>query len=166
MKAINLPAKALVKVLVGQEVQVDPSIQGTFLLVANENTEKGLPSAMAAAVADIAIGQVQLQRLVHPLRVAVDQPDWLPYQFDESFLTVEPHNWFGPEAIVLEKRFGDFAKTYKGKRSPDGRIPKEAVPKELVEPLLIEDAYWSAYAKFVNDPDGSFKQNLKPVFGQ
>ncbi|MBS9336140.1 hypothetical protein [Fructobacillus papyrifericola] len=166
MKAINLPAKELVKVLVGQEVNVDPSIQGTFLLVASENQEKGLPSAMAAAVADIAIGQVQLQKLVHPLKVAVDQPDWVPYQFDESFLTVEPHNWFGPEALVLEKRFADFVKNYQGEKRPDGAIPKKAFPKELVEPLLIEDNYWAAYANFVNDPDGSFKKNLKPLFGE
>ncbi|MBS9334571.1 hypothetical protein LQZ24_00775 [Fructobacillus sp. M1-13] len=163
MKAINIPANELVKVLCGQEVQVDPTIRGSFLLVAKENTEKGLPSAMAAAIADIAIGQVQLQKLVHPLRVSVDQPDWQPYQFDERFLTVEPHNWFGPEAIVLEKRFNDFLKHYDGELI-NGRVPQDAVPAELVKPLLIEDAYWATYAKFINDPDGEFKKNLKPIF--
>ncbi|MFC4760387.1 hypothetical protein [Fructobacillus durionis] len=164
MKAINIPAKELMRVLVGQEVNVDQHIQGTFLLVAEENSEKGLPSGMAAAIADIAIGQVQLQKLVHPLRVAVDQPAWVPYQFDESFLSVEPHNWFGPEAIVLEKRFADFVKNYKGPRDEKGSIPRSKMPKELAEPLLIEDAYWADYLKYANDPDGELKRQLKPIF--
>lgn len=166
MKAINIPSKELVKILIGQEVKVEPAIQGSFLLVAEENKENGLPSAMAAAIADIAIGQIQLQKLVHPLRVAVDQPNWVPYQFDETFLTVEPHNWFGPEAIVLEKRFQDFAKSYKGKHDENGRIPSTAVPSELAKPLLVEDSYWAAYANFVNDPDGQFKKQLRPIFSE
>ncbi|CAK1232200.1 hypothetical protein [Fructobacillus fructosus] len=164
MQAINIPANELIKVLVGQDVSVDQTIQGSFLLVAEENHDEGLPSAMAAAVADIALGHVQLQKLVHPLRVAVNQPIWTPYQFDESFLTAEPHNWFGPEAIVLEKRFEDFTKSYKGPRDANGRIPSNQVPDEIAKPLLIEDAYWAAYAHFVNDPNEQFKKQLRPIF--
>lgn len=164
MKAINIPAETLMKVLVGQEVKVNENIRGVYLLVAKENNHPGLPSAMAACVADIALGQVQLQKLVRPLNIAVDQPDWQAYEVDESFFTAEAHNWFGPEAIVIEKRFEDFQKEYDGKRDEQGRIPKDAFPEELVKPLLQADAYWASYKKYVNDPDGTFKEKLKPFF--
>ncbi|MBS9338027.1 hypothetical protein G6R29_00040 [Fructobacillus sp. M2-14] len=166
MKAINIPAETLMKVLVGQEVKVNENIKGVFLLVAKENKQPGLPSGMAACVADIALGQVQLQKLVHPLNIAVDQPDWQPYEVDESFFSAEAHNWFGPEAIVIEKRFEDFQKEYEGTRDDQGRIPRDAFPDDLAKPLLQEDAYWASYKKFVNDPDGTLSEQFKPFFSE
>ncbi|GAP00530.1 hypothetical protein [Fructobacillus ficulneus] len=164
MQAINVTPAELLNVLAGQEVTADEKMTGQFLLVAKENNQTNLPSAMAGAIADIALGQVQLQALVHPLKIAVAQPDWAPYQIDEAFLTKEPHNWFGPEAIVIEKRFDDFTKEYNGTRDSNGGIPRTAIPKNIAEPLLIEDAYWAAYKTFVNDPDGSFAEQIQPFF--
>lgn len=164
MQAINITPTELLNVLAGQEVTADEKMTGQFLLVAKENQDLHLPSAMAGAVADIALGQVQLQTLVHPMKIAVDLPDWTPYQIEESFLTKEPHNWFGPEAIVIEKRFDDFTKEYEGPRDDRGGIPRTAIPKNIAEPLLIEDAYWAAYKTFVNDPDGSFAKQIVPFF--
>ncbi|GAP02264.1 hypothetical protein FPFC_011430 [Fructobacillus pseudoficulneus] len=164
MQAINITPVDLLNVLAGQEVTADENMTGQFLLVAKENSEKHLPSAMAGAIADIALGQVQLQSLVHPMKIAVDLPDWTPYQVEESFLTKEPHNWFGPEAIVIEKRFDDFTKEYSGSRDDKGGIPQSQIPKNIAEPLLIEDAYWAAYKNFVNDPDGSFAEQITPFF--
>ncbi|MDF7636808.1 hypothetical protein PT274_00830 [Leuconostocaceae bacterium ESL0958] len=166
MKAINIPAQDLMKVIAGQNVAANEQIRGEFLLVAASNDHDQLPSAMAGAIADIALGQVQLQALVHPLRIDVDQPLWTAYTVEDDFIKKERHNWFGPEALVIEKRFADFLKDYQGPRDTDGRVPASAVPKEIAEPLLLSDAYWQAYANFVNDPDGRFKAQIKPIFSR
>lgn len=58
----------------------------------------------------------------------------------------------------------DFINSYDGPVTEDGAIPRQYIPDNIAEPIILSDKYWQDYASFVNDPDGNFAKQIKPIF--
>ncbi|MCT3048866.1 hypothetical protein [Leuconostoc mesenteroides] len=162
MRALSISPEKLLTMIIGQPITLDISYAGQLLLASTVHQQPNLPSEMAGALAEVSdTGQVKFITLVHPFKVI--NRDEL-FNIDESNIHREPYNWFGPQALVIEKKMQDFINSYDGPVTEDGAIPRQYIPDNIVEPIILSDKYWQDYASFVNDPDGNFAKQIKPIF--
>ena len=162
MRALSISPEKLLTMIIGQPITLDISYAGQLLLASTVHQQPNLPSEMAGALAEVSdTGQVKFITLVHPFKVI--NRDEL-FNIDESNIHREPYNWFGPQALVIEKKMQDFINSYDGPVTEDGAIPRQYIPDNIAEPIILSDKYWHDYASFVNDPDGNFAKQIKPIF--
>ena len=161
MKAFSITPQDLLSVFLGQKTSLMIPYTGQLLIAANKNDQRHLPSEMAGAIVDIQENQLTLVSLVHPFKITSEAQ---LFEVDNQLIQREPVNWFGPQALVIEKKMSDFAKNYDGPRAKNGGIPRNYIPNEIAAPIILSDDYWQTYAQFVNDPDGSFAAQIKPMF--
>lgn len=162
MRALSISPEKLLTMIIGQPITLDISYAGQLLLASTVHQQPNLPSEMAGALAEVSdTGQVKFITLVHPFKVI--NRDEL-FNIDESNIHREPYNWFGPQALVIEKKMQDFINSYDGPVTEDGAIPRQYIPDNITEPIILSDKYWQDYASFVNDPDGNFAKQIKPIF--
>jgi len=161
MKTYSISPEHLLKIFLGQPDKLDIDDTGLVLLAANKNDQPNLPSEMAGGIVYLENHQPTLVSLVHPFAVPEQAG---VFETDDHLIHREPINWFGPQAIVVEKKLQDFAKQYDGPRTDNGQIPRAYIPDKIAEPAILSDRYWQDYAKFVNDPDGQFQAQIKPLF--
>lgn len=162
MRALSISPEKLLTMVIGQPITLDISYAGQLLLATTVHQQPNLPSEMAGALAEVSdTGQVKFITLVHPFKVI--NHDEL-FDINESNIHREPYNWFGPQALVIEKKMQDFITSYDGPVTEDGAIPRQYIPDNIAEPIILSDKYWQDYASFVNDPDGSFAKQIKPIF--
>ncbi|GMA69240.1 hypothetical protein GCM10025879_04860 [Leuconostoc litchii] len=162
MKSLSISPEKLLTLIIGKPINLETSFRGQLLLSSIKNQETNLPSEMAGAIAEIDHnGQVNFVSLVHPF--AINHHETL-FDIEDNRIHREPYNWFGPQALVIEKKMKDFAHHYDGPVTDDGAIPRQYIPDNIAEPIILSDKYWQDYAQFVNDPDGSFAKQIKPMF--
>ncbi|CAH1850029.1 hypothetical protein [Convivina praedatoris] len=161
MQAITVSPTQLLTIFLGKEVQLNQLADGLYLLAAQKNDSPQLPSEMAGAIVAITASQVTLVSLVHPFAVN-DQAGI--FNVDDAQIHREPYNWFGPQALVIEKKLQDFLKNYDGPRDDQQGVPRQYIPDEIARPVLLSDQYWQDYIPFVNDSDGQFAAQIKPIF--
>lgn len=102
MRALSISPEKLLTMIIGQPITLDISYAGQLLLASTVHQQPNLPSEMAGALAEVSdTGQVKFITLVHPFKVI--NRDEL-FNIDESNIHREPYNWFGPQALVIEKK--------------------------------------------------------------
>ncbi|CAK8053736.1 hypothetical protein [Eupransor demetentiae] len=166
MQAVKIAPEKILTLLLGKNPNITGLADGTYLLVADKNQGKHLPSQMAMAIAYISEAGSTLVSLVHPFALNNDEANGQVFEVDSSAIHREPYNWFGPQALVIEKKLQDFIKDYDGPRDSKGGVPRHYIPDEIAEPVILSDQYWQAYLPFVNDPDGDFAAQVQPIFKQ
>lgn len=162
MQTLSISPQNLLTILIGQQTILPHAPSGQFLLATHKHAQLNLPSEMAGCIVYIDDqSQATLVALVHPFHVA--QHDSI-FDTNDRLIHREPYNWFGPQALVIEKKLNDFSKTYDGPLTEDGAIPRNYIPDNIAQPALLSDEYWNSYLPFVNDPTGSFAQQVQPLF--
>ena len=165
-----LPAEHVLKIIIGQQKTLtmqtaDWPGDNCWLLAALPTQTVGLPSQVAIGLItlkpDETTGQAAVDQitLVHPFHL---EPTTTV--ISDSNIHREPVNWFGPQAIVLEKQWQNFVSHYRKTHDAGAAVPREAVPDHLAEPLLISDHYWESYATFVHDPEHTVAKQFKRFF--
>lgn len=161
MKTFSISPEKLLTILLGQPVDLNLDYTGLLLLAAEKNTKYHLPSEMAGSIIYIENHHNTFVSLVHPFNVPTQNQ---LFDVDDNLIHREPYNWFGPQSVVIEKKMQDFAAQYDGPTTENGAIPRHFIPDNIAEPVILSDNYWQDYAKFVNDTDGRFASELKPMF--
>lgn len=163
MQTLSITPENLLKVFLGQPVAIETDHTGLLLLAAKRHDQPRLPTQMAGGIVYIEKQHPTLVALVHPF--AVPENNGL-FETDDHLIHREPFNWFGPQALVIEKKLQDFSNQYDGPRTATGQVPRAYIPDEIAEPVILSDHYWAAYASFVNDPDRQFRAQIKPLFSE
>lgn len=161
MKTYSIQPEQLLKIFLGQADEIALADNGLLLLATKQHNQPNLPTEMAGGIIYLENHQPTLVALVHPF--AVPEQTGI-FDTDDQLIHREPINWFGPQALVIEKKLQDFSKAYDGPRTANGQIPRAYIPDSIAEPAILSDHYWQAYASFVNDPDGQFQAQIKPLF--
>ncbi|WP_294974604.1 hypothetical protein [uncultured Leuconostoc sp.] len=163
MKTLSIAPEQLLTILLGKPVALEIDYTGLLLLAAEKNKHINLPSEMAGGIVYIDNRQITFVSLVHPFKVSTH---FDIFKTDDSLIHREPYNWFGPQSLVIEKKLKDFSMTYDGPLNKGGNIPRGFIPDNIAEPVILSDKYWQDYTTFVNDPDHSFAEKIKPMFKQ
>lgn len=171
MRLLKISSQSLLPILIGQQQQFtthnNTDYRGELMLAADHQQQLNLPNEVALAIvklidvtpiADQFEYKIEFVSLIHPISTTQTTA------IDDQRIHREPYNWFGPQALVIEKKMQDFINSYDGPLSENGGIPRAFIPDNIAEPIILSDKYWHDYATFVYDPDGSFAQQIQPIF--
>lgn len=162
MQTISISAEQLISILIGQHTTIQFPATGLLLLATEKHQTNHLPSEMAGCIVYVdEKNNLTLVSLVHPFKIPEQKG---LFTTDDAKIHREPYNWFGPQALIIEKKLADFSKLYDGPLSKNGGIPQALIPDKILKPGLLSDLYWQEYVQYVIDPDGTFKQQIKPLF--
>ncbi len=101
MKAVSISPQDLLSIFLGQKTTLTIAYTGQLLIAANKNDQPHLPSEMAGAIVNIQENQLTLVSLVHPFKI---ESEAQLFEVDNQLIQREPVNWFGPQALVIEKK--------------------------------------------------------------
>lgn len=161
MQTLSITPEKLLTVLLGKPVDIIIDYTGLLLLAAEKNDKGNLPSEMAGGIVYYENKKITFVALVHPFKIAKKSG---LFNTPDAKIHREPYNWFGPQSLVIEKKLSDFAKNYDGPLTKTGEIPRGLIPNNIAEPVILSDRYWLDYTKFINDRDGIFASQIKPLF--
>ncbi|CAM3128722.1 hypothetical protein [Leuconostoc rapi] len=163
MQTLSIPPEKLLTVLLGKPIDIAVDYTGLLLLAAEKNTKNNLPSEMAGGIVYYDHQKITFVSLVHPFTIPTKSGIFTTL---DTKIHREPYNWFGPQSLIIEKKLADFSKNYDGPLTETGDIPRALIPNNIAEPVILSDRYWLDYTTFVNDPDGLFASQIKPLFRQ